>query len=459
MPVITLDELRKKYASEKAEILKDYFQFLRFQSIATDPAFKTEVSACADWLMSYLQKIGLKVEMWPTQGAPTLFATHKHTDKKASTLLIYCHYDVQPVDPLNLWTTPPFEPTIREGNVFARGAVDDKGQCFYTIAALKALLEHNKLNCNLKFLIEGEEESGSRGLFGLLKQKKAELKADHVLIVDSGLQQAGKPAITLGVRGICTMSVTLKGSHFDLHSGVHGGIVYNPNRALCELLASLHDDNGRVTIPGFYDAVKPLSPQEKEELNFSFDLKQLQTHFGAAAIGMERGFTPLEAAWLRPTIEYNGISGGYAGAGFKTVIPALATAKVSCRLVPGQDPETIAQLVKKYLITKTPNGIAIDVTILPGGGKCVRSSPHSKIAQVMAQAYTEVFGQPCAKILTGGSIPIAADLAETSGGEILFVGVYLPEDQIHAPNEHFSLDRFEQGYLTIYRGLELLGND
>lgn len=452
----SLEEFKKTFEREKEEILQDYFTFLRFPSISTDPAYRPQVLDCAAWLVTYLSKMGLTVETWKTKGAPAVFATWK-VDPKAPTLLLYCHYDVQPVDPLELWTTPPFEPTLKGEDVFARGAADNKGQCFYTIRALKTLIEKKALNVNLKFLIEGEEESGSTGLHGILQERKKELAADHILIVDSGIEKKGVPAITLGARGIVTFTVRLKGSKFDLHSGTHGGIVYNPNHALVELLAALHDAKGKVAIPHFYDAVSPITEEEKKELSLHFDEKHLASHFGAQPTGGEKDYSPLESAWLRPTLEINGISGGYSGAGFKTVIPSVALAKLSCRLVPNQDPEKIGNLVKEFLLAKAPPGIEVDVEIMQGKGKAYRANPHSKIALTMNQAYSEVFKKECHKIMIGGSIPIAADLAAASGGEMLLVGVGLSEDQIHAPNEHFGLDRFEQGYLALCRGIELLG--
>lgn len=451
------EELKKIYASEAEEILKDYFTFLRFESIATDPNFHPQVAACAEWLQSYLQKIGMKVEKWSTPNAPTLFATYDGGGSE--TLLLYCHYDVQPVDPLALWVTPPFEPTMRDGKVFARGAVDNKGQCFYTIRALKTLIEKVKPKINIKFVIEGEEESGSTGLTELLKTKKEELKADHILIVDSGLEEAGQPAICIGVRGLVCFQLTLKEANGDLHSGTHGGIVYNPNRAMVELLAGLHDKEGKVTVPGFYDDVLPVTEKEKSEVKMTFNEARFERDFGAKAIGMEKGVSPLESAWMRPTLEINGIAGGYYGPGFKTVIPSEAIAKISCRLVPNQEPEKIISLVKTHLQKIAPHGMQLKIEVLPGKGRPFRSSPNSKIAQIGAKAYSEVFGKPCDRILLGGSIPVGSDLAKTAGAEMIFIGVGLPTDQIHAPNEHFSMDRFEQGYLTICRCTQLLSEN
>ncbi len=252
--------------------------------------------------------------------------------------------------------------------------------------------------------------------------------------------------------------MTLQGSRGDLHSGSWGGVVYNPNRALAELLASLHDTEGKVAIDGFYDDVADITEEERKKYHLTLDVKEFEKNFETKATGMEKGNTPLESAWLRPTCEINGMSGGYSGPGFKTVIPAIASAKLSCRLVPHQDPETIGALVKKFFEKRVPPGVSVKVEILPGKGHPFRTNPSSIIAETMTQAYSEVFGKECDRILLGGSIPIAADLAEAAEAEMIFVGVGLPSDQIHAPDEHFSLDRLEQGFLTISRGLQILAN-
>ncbi len=451
-----LEKLKEFFQKEQEEILDDFLTFLRFKTIATDPAFSQDVVACADWLCQYLEKIGLEVEKWDTAGAPIVFAQTAKQDPKKETLLLYCHYDVQPVDPLGLWTHPPFEPKVDNGTIYARGASDDKGQCFYTIRALKTLLEQRaSLPVNIKFLIEGEEESGSTQLRIAAEKKREELRADHVLIIDSGFFEKNKPVIGCGVRGMAGLTVRLTGSSSDLHSGLYGGIVYNPNRALVELLASLHDASGCVTVAGFYDDVVEMPPSEKKLYSLSFNLKLLEEHYNFKATGMEQGMTPLEAAWLRPTLEINGISGGYAGEGFKTVIPAQATAKISCRLVPRQDPDTILNLIKNHLFSRLPDGLSMDIEFVPGKGAPYQASPHSKIAQTMVEAYTHVFQNPCQRILNGGSIPISATLAHITGGALVFIGLGLPEDQLHAPNERFDIERLQQGYLSICRGIEL----
>ena len=453
---MTTEIFKALFEKEREQIFRDYFTFLRFASISTDHAYNEELFSCAQWLCDYLKACGLSVEKWETEYAPVVFAQDLRAGPDKKTLLIYCHYDVQPVDPLEEWISPPFEPTVRDGEVYARGASDNKGQCFYTVTALKMLLKQlGKLPVNLKFLIEGEEESGSLSLSKILKEKKESLKADYLLIVDSGIEEPNTPAITLGARGLVCMQVTLKEANFDLHSGMVGGIAHNPNRALANILSKLHDEQGKVAIPGFYDDVVEISAEDKKEIDFHFDEKRFESLFGFVPTAHQGGTPFNEACWLKPTVEINGMWGGYTGAGFKTVIPAKAYAKISCRLVPDQTPEKIAQLVTDYLLKQMPRGLQLHVEQLPGNGRGFRTNPHSEIAQLMSKSYEQVFQKPCKKILIGGSIPIAVELGETAEAERLLVGVGLPGDHIHAPNERFGLDRFEKGYLTICRAIEL----
>jgi acetylornithine deacetylase/succinyl-diaminopimelate desuccinylase-like protein len=454
--IMSLQELIEK---DRPEWLKEYFKFLSFPSISSEPEFKKPLLDCADWLMDYLKALHFKVELWPTSGHPVIFASNLNAGPNQPTLLIYNHYDVQPVDPLELWDSEPFTPTIREGEVYARGAQDNKGQCFYVLQALKYLLKtEKKLPINIKLCIEGEEEIGSQGLSKILQDKKQALKADYLAIVDVGIPHAATPAITLGIRGITTMDVVATGSQTDLHSGSHGGIVKNPIHALVELLASLRDETGKVTIPGFYDEVKEITEEDRKTISFHFDAEDYhKTTGGAAPTGGEIKYTPFERAWIRPTLEINGIQGGYNGEGFKTVIPGKATAKISCRLVPGQEPRHIAELVARHLEKNAPKGIEVKVHLHPGQGKAVRVQPSAAVVQAFKVAYEEVFKKPCEFIFTGGSIPIVTELAEASGSEVLLMGLGLDSDQIHAPNEHFGIDRIEQGIRIIAKGIQLLG--
>ncbi len=446
----TLSELQKWYSKNKDSIQQDYFTFLKFPSVSTDPAYRKHIDATASWVGNYLKNIGFKTQIWQTKFHPVVFASHE-VDPKRPTVLIYHHYDVQPTDPIEKWKSPPFEPTIRDGKVYARGASDNKGQCFNTLTALKALFELCKeLDLNIKVFVEGEEECGSGGALEVLKTHQKELKADHILVVDGGLPAAGRPAITLGLRGIVTMEVTCRNSNIDLHSGIHGGIVLNPNRALVEMLSKLWDKKGKIAIPGFYKNVAKPTAKELRALQKIVDEKYLRKQFGIKSFKGEGGYSLWESNAIRPTLEINGISGGYTGAGFKTVIPSMALAKISCRIVPNQDPTEVAKLIASYLKKIAPKGLEITVTA-DHGGKPVRSSPDTKIAHACSDALTEVFGKPCGNILCGASVPLVADLAKACKGDAIVIGVSLDSDDFHAPNEHFGFDQLQQGFLMMGR--------
>jgi acetylornithine deacetylase/succinyl-diaminopimelate desuccinylase-like protein len=457
-PNVRIEQLQKYYQKNWKNIEKDYFDLLRFQSISSEAEYQPQIRACASWVVHYLEQMGFSVELWESEGHPVIFAAHLKAGHEKPTVLIYNHYDVQPVDPLELWESPPFEPTVKNGNVFARGAQDNKGQLTYVLQAIKALIdEKGELPVNLKLCIEGEEEMGSVSLMKIAKTKQSQLKADHLFIVDLGIPDSKTPAITLGIRGILAMTVEITGSFGDLHSGDHGGVVYNPNRALAEVLGKLHDSQGKVSIPGFYDDVLSLSEEERNEICFDFDEAHYESSFGAKTIGGEKEFSPLESSWIRPTCEINGISGGYAGTGFKTVIPAKAMAKISCRLVPNQDPEKVFVLVEKFFKEHIPTGMQIKIEKHHGGGPATRTTPQSTAVLAVAQAYTEVFNVPCKFIMAGGTISVVTELRKNSGANTVMFGMGLSEDQIHAPNEHFGLERLEKGFLVIARSLELLG--
>lgn len=456
----SLEFYDQDFESNKEKIFDDFFHYLRFKSISTQPTFKSEILACANWLEKYLEDLDFKVDIWQTPGHPTLFAQNLKAGPTKPTLLIYLHYDVQPVDPINLWQTPPFEPTIRNNKIYARGACDNKGQAFYTITALKAILKkHSHYPVNLKILIEGEEESGSKGLQKIIKSKKSEVAADYLLIVDTNIPSEDSPTVNLGCRGISTAEITLQGSTTDLHSGLYGGVAYNPIRALCEIFSEFYDRTGKVTIPGFYDSIRKLSPKQKKELYLDFDGKAFEKEVGAKAIGGERRLPPQERIGLRPTFEINGIWGGYTEEGFKTVIPALAHAKVSMRLVPDQDPAKIFKQFEEHLRSLVPDGFKLTVTKLHDPAPAFWGDFDSKIAEISAWAFTTVFKKKCKKYMGGGSLPIAHLLQKVSKTDAVGIGVGLSSDLIHAPNEHFSIDRFKKGYLVITQLLEKLGEE
>lgn len=450
----TLDQLRHSYKQSEAKALEAFQKFLSFPSISSEAEYTPHLLDCAGWLREKMNSLGLTTQLWKTSGHPILFGEDLSAGPSKPTLLIYNHYDVQPVDPLELWKSPPFEPAIRNGQIYARGAQDNKGQCFYVMQALKLLREKNGgYPINIKWLIEGEEETGSEGLEGILAEKSQELKADYLAIVDLGIPGPNIPAITLGTRGILTMDIVVRGSNTDLHSGVHGGIVFNPIHALVHILSSCRDKEGKITVPGFYDSVSPINDREKERLFLDFDEKEYHQAFGALPTGGETRLTPFERAWTRPTLEINGIHGGYTGDGFKTVIPAQASAKISCRLVPRQDPKQIGPLVAEYLKSLAPEGIEVEVNVHPGSGSACRSNIRSKGVQAFSKAYEEVFGQPISYTYEGGSIPIINALSEASGSEVILLGLGLADDYMHAPNEHFGIDRLEKGALIMALGI------
>lgn len=451
-----IEELKKEYEKNEKEILEDFFTFLKFQSISSEPEYKEEMKLCANWLVNYLKNLKFNTEIWETSGHPVIFAENLNAGPEFPTLLIYNHYDVQPVDPLDLWVSDPFEPQIRDGQIYARGAQDNKGQCFYTLQALKSLLKPDgSLPINIKLCIEGEEECGSHGLSSCLQEKAEKLKADYLAIVDLGISSLNNPSITLGIRGIITMDVEIKGAKADMHSGSNGGLLYNPNHALVEILARLRDSNGHIQIPKFYDDVVLLSEDEKALVSWDFDVAKYRSMFGVFPTGGEKNYLPLERNWTRPTLEINGISGGYSGSGFKTVIPSSASAKISCRLVPNQDPEKIASLIKDFIESEAPDGVTVSVH-LHHGGKAMHSNQNSKVVQAFKEAYSEVFNKPCVFVYEGASIPVVTNLKIAAQAEVVLVGLGLPSDCIHAPNEHFGIDRLKIGFLTIARAIELL---
>jgi acetylornithine deacetylase/succinyl-diaminopimelate desuccinylase-like protein len=455
----SVDYYKKLFRAQETEFLDEYFTFLRFPTISADPAFRPQIRECAKWLELLLSERGFQVELWNEDDAPIVFASYDRAGPDKPTLLIYNHYDVQPVDPRELWHHDPFLPHKDGNQIFARGAQDNKGQCFYVLSALSSYLKHEKkLPINVKWIIEGEEESGSAGLSKVLNEKKDKLKSDYLLVVDLGMRQAHIPAITLGTRGLVSLEVEVKGTRADLHSGSHGGLAYNPLHALSELIASLRDHRGVIQVPGFYDNVSRLNAEELSKINFNFNEAEYKEHFGAVPTGGEKGFSPLQRGWLRPTVEVNGMGGGYQGPGAKTVIPAIAHAKLSCRLVPDQDPKQIAELIKNYLEALAPHGIVVNVTINEGMGRPVRTKHDAKIVKALEKACEDVYWQKCEYILEGASIPIVSEFADCLDTEIALFGLGLANDNIHSPNESFSWDRIEKGFLVISKTLDELAS-
>lgn len=447
------------FKENQTELLKEYFTLLSFPSISSEEGYKEATRNCAEWIVTFLQSIGMNVSLWETSGHPIVFAEDLSAGPNQPTLLLYNHYDVQPVDPLELWESPPFSPTQYGDQIRARGAQDNKGQCFYVLQALKYYRTvEGKLPINIKLVIEGEEECGSEGLIEILDQKRNELRADYVAIVDLGIPDRETPAITLGLRGLVTLDIKATGPNGDLHSGSHGGLQFNPIHALVDVLSKLRDPSGEIMVPGFYDSMIPMPLEEKKQLALEFNEEKYRAQFGSSATGGEVAFSPLERNWLRPTLEINGIWGGYNGSGFKTVIPAQAFAKISCRLVPGQDPKRIGELVVKTVESLAPKGVKIEAAVRDGGGPAVRGGGTSKIVRAVAEAYEEAFKKKCQFILEGASIPVVSQLSATCGGETVLFGLGLPDDHIHAPNEHFGIDRIELGLEIIVKIIKKLQN-
>ena len=426
--------------------LNQYLDFLRFGSISTDSKYKEQVLACADWLRVKLNTIGLKAARHETPGHPIIVA---HGPKKEGrpTVLIYGHYDVQPVDPIDLWRRPPFNPGIEHGIVTARGASDNKGQIFAHILGIEqALKEKGDLQVNLIVLIEGEEEVGSTNLAAFLDQHRDELACDVVAISDSSMIAPGHPTFTYGLRGITALEVTVTGPDHDLHSGVFGGAVENPATVLARLIAGLHDKNLKVKIDGFYEDVKPLAPWERKAWkHLPLQEIELLRMTGAPALRGEKGYKPLERMWARPTAEVNGIGGGYQGEGTKTVLPSKAMAKFTFRLVPGQDPQKIIELVQAYFHKNAPPSVRLDMT--PGhSGAAYIVDPNAGYGIAAQKALARLFpGKKPALIREGGSIPIVADFKSLLHADTLLLGFCLPDCNAHSPNETFPLSHLDLG--------------
>lgn len=433
----------------ESRFLEELKEFLSIPSISNNADNKKDVLRCAQYVADQLRQIGLQqVEIFPTSGHPIVYGEWLGSAGQP-TVLFYGHYDVQPVDPLDLWTSGPFEPTIRNGEIFARGSADDKGQVMMNLKGVEAHLKsQGKLPINVKFLIEGEEEVGSANLDEFIASHKELLKADVGLISDTPMFDRGMPSICYGLRGLVYFQMDVRGTNSDLHSGSFGGTVINPNFALAQIIASLKNPDGQITIPGFYDDVLPMSPKEKEELSrLPFDPEKYRKSLGAPALFGEKGYSPLEQIWVRPTLEVNGICGGFIGEGAKTVIPAKAMAKISMRLVPNQDPERIAHLFEAHLKRIAPSAVELTITRMHGGKAWLAPIDHPAI-QAASRAYEKGFGKRPVFVREGGSIPVVATLAEILGLPSVLMGIGLPDENAHAPNEKLDLYNFHHGIIT-----------
>ena len=441
--------------SKKEKYLNELIDFLKIPSISADTNYKNSVRKAAEWLSNSISKTGCEnVEIIETKGHPIVFG-EKIIDEKLPTILIYGHYDVQPPDPLDLWDNPPFEPVIKktknhpEGAIYARGACDDKGQTFMHIKALEIMISKNELPCNVKLMIEGEEEVGSSNLEFFVKENQKKLKSDVILISDTGILNNDQPSITTGLRGLSYMEVKLTGPNRDLHSGLYGGTVANPINVLCQMISSLKDENNKITIPGFYDDILDVSDSERKEMSrVPFDLELFKESLSIDSVYGEKGFTTPERKSIRPTLDVNGIWGGYSGEGAKTVIPSEANAKISMRLVPNQNWKKISKLFIKHFKSIAPKSVNVDIKTHHGGQAYV--TPTNSIAYKAAHlAYKKSFGKPPHSVRDGGSIPIVPMFEEVLGCKTILMGFGLDSDSIHSPNEHFGVFNFFKGIETI----------
>jgi acetylornithine deacetylase/succinyl-diaminopimelate desuccinylase-like protein len=443
----------------KDRLLEELKDFLRIPSISTLPDHAADVQRAARFVADSLRAVGLEnVEIIPTAKHPLVYADWLHAPGKP-TVLCYGHYDVQPPDPLELWTTPPFEPTIRDGNLYARGSADDKGQMYMHVKAVEALRAVNgKLPVNLKFLIEGEEEVGGESVAKYVAENPAKLKADVALVSDTSLYAEGIPTLCIGLRGLIYTEIEARGPARDLHSGLYGGAAPNAVFGLVELLAKLKDANGVIQIPGIYDDVEPPTAAEKHSwTTLPFNEQEfLKREVGSTALTGEPGYTVLERVWARPTLEVHGIAGGFTAAGAKTVIPATATAKVSIRLVPRQDPDKIVAAFKKFVSKNTPAGIETQVRVLSAGPAIMVNPDHPAI-DVAARAFKDILGRETVFVRSGGSIPIVGDFAKHLGIPTILMGFGLPDDGLHSPNEKYKLSNYYSGIMTIAHFFEQYG--
>ncbi len=442
-------DLRKYIEENKDRYLSELFELLRIPSISSDSSKKEDIVKTAEFIKARFEEIGVdSAEICETAGNPIVYA-EKIIDPSLPTVLVYGHYDVQPVDPIELWDSPPFEPEIRDGKIYARGSADDKGQFYAHVKALDAMSKLGLNYCNVKFMIEGEEEVGSDNLGIFVKENKEKLKADMILISDTSMLSMEHPSITVGLKGLSYLEVEVTGPNRDLHSGTYGGAVGNPINILCKMIASLQDENNRITIPGFYDKVVELSEEERAKLNESpFDEEEFKKELEVDALAGEAGYTALEQLGIRPTLDVNGIWGGYTGEGAKTVLPSKAHAKISMRLVPNQTSEEITKLFTEHFINIAPPQVKVKVTPHHGGEPAV--TPIDSVAFKAAEnAYLEGWGKKPIPTRDGGSIPIVALFEKELGLNSLLLGLGLDSDAIHSPNESFGVENYLKGIETI----------
>lgn len=444
-----MSELKSYIEANKDRFLNELLDLLRIPSVSADPKFKGDVQKTAEAVHQRLKEAGAdKVEICPTKGHPIVYG-EKLIDPSLPTVLVYGHYDVQPADPYELWTSPPFEPVIKDGKIYARGACDDKGQMYMHVKAFETMLKTNTLACNVKFMIEGEEEVGSDNLGTFVAANKDRLKADIILISDTAMISNEIPSIDTGLRGLSYLEVEVTGPNRDLHSGVYGGAVANPINILCKMIASLHDENNHITIPGFYEKVQELSKAERDELaKAPFNLDEYKKHLDIDDIHGEKGFSTTERTGIRPTLDVNGIWGGYIGEGAKTVLPSKAFAKISMRLVPNQTSDEITKLFADHFKKIAPKSVKVEVRPHHGGEPVVVSM-DSAAFKAASQAMEDAYGMKPVPTRGGGSIPIVALFKKELGLDSILFGFGLDSDAIHSPNEHYGVFNYFKGIETI----------
>ena len=457
-----MEEVLRFIDDQRARFVSELEAWVKIPAISADPAHKADMRKNAEHLMKELSRLGAgRVEMWETKGHPAVFAEFMHAPGKP-TLLVYGHHDVQPVDPLEEWVSPPFEPAIRDGRMWGRGVVDDKGQVWIHVKAIEAFLKtQKKLPINLKLIVEGEEEIGSDNLDALMREKAKELEADFVCVSDTAMFGRGIPSLCVGLRGLAILEVQVSGPKQDLHSGSFGGGVANPVNVLARMIASLHHDDGTVAVKGFYDKVVPLTDADRKEIaSLPFDEKEWLATTGSPAVHGAAGYSTLERVWARPTLDCNGIWGGFSGEGSKTIIPARASAKITCRLVADQEPDEIARLVGAHLEKVAPTSVRVKVTISHGGRPYLAPTDHP-VFEVAKRAFAKAFGRPTVFIREGGSIPFVRTIADATGKPCLLMGFGQPDENAHAPNEWIDLENFHLGIKSaahLYDELSRLGS-
>lgn len=447
--MMDLQTVDKYIEANKDRFLDELIDLLKVPSVSADPAFSKDVLRAAELLSSRLTEIGMEnVEICPTAGYPIVYG-EKIIDPALPTVLVYGHYDVQPADPLELWDSPPFEPVIKDGKIYARGACDDKGQMYMHVKAVELMMQTTGLPCNVKFMIEGEEEVGSDNLGIFVKENRERLKADVILISDTGMIANDIPSITVGLRGLSYIEVEVTGPKRDLHSGLYGGAVGNPINVLCDMISSLMDKNRRITIPGFYDDVIEVSTEERAEMaKAPFSEAAYKDDLQIDDVQGEKGYSTLERCTIRPTLDVNGIWGGYIGEGAKTVLPSKAYAKISCRLVPGQDPDRITKLLVDHIPTIAPKSVKVKVKPHHGGQPYLTPTDFTGY-QAAHKAMETTFGKEPIPMRGGGSIPIVAMFEEELGLKSVLMGFGLDSDAIHSPNEHYGVFNYLKGIQTI----------